>query len=225
MSDWLELIAIVTGVIGIRFAYKQLSAADSDQQENIRKLTDLLEKQDEQITILRTLSEESKFQSKRLFEIQQIYQDFSSKIISTLSHTESLQKERIEMEKRKHKIEIKPQFGIPKQGLRGGTVDNGWELYFTNYGARAKVKEVNPLPAQGNHSTIDVQNVVVDVEANNSLKVKGRGIVTEHMNNGSTPTAFEIVFDDQDGNTYRQVYIAPSGVVFANQTVSEPIEI
>ncbi len=228
-SDWVELFGVIAAIGTLFFALKQIRLVSkqiqnsaTDQINSIKALSALLEESKNQTLRIGDLVSSSEVQTEKLIELLQINLRVTTTILSRSDQDISAKDAMLKSANESRLVEMRPKFARPLQGLVMDTNEDGWKARFINFGNTARISEIKPI--EGNESSL----LTFDRDTighNEVLTVSGKGAIEistrNDVNHGVAITLFSIIFEDIDGNLYKQDFKAPTGITFQS-TISEP---
>ena len=199
LNDWVEAAGFIIALFALIFLIVSLIVERNNRKKDVRYLTEKIDILNQQNRSLAVVSIKSSEQVQILSQLLNVISDTS------LKTDERVNAER-EIAAAQRKVTIRPYFNV----VKSSATLSKWDVVFRNDGYIA-------LKVQTSNHSSDIINVEVQPQqrlpTGVALKVSGgiRGWAgqTQFRN---IPISFDIVYEDEDGNKYKQRVVAATGV-------------
>jgi hypothetical protein len=210
ITDWINSIAALIGVPLIIWGIIKLFIKDKAQERKLNSLEklafsqdEMIKKMTEQIHELSNQTAEFQYQSELMQEANSLFTRQVQLQSDRFLHEKDFKERELEIQKEKRLLEIKPYFN--KRG-GGSSSPSGVTLKLKNRGNTARNLVLNKI--EGEFIRFVKLNPELEVDSGSDIELKGKANYTDRSKfTGLHKYSLELLFEDIDGNRYRQTII------------------
>jgi hypothetical protein len=199
ITDWINAIAALLGIPALLFGIGRLFIKDKEKQRQLNSLDSLANSQTRSIEELTKQTSEFQYHSELMKESNELLAKQIELQNEIFLHQQVTAEQKLELESRKRKSEIKPYFIF-----EGASSDpNGFNIRLLNKGKTAKqvyLEQIDDKQAQ-----IRQLDNKKEYEQNTKLEIIGSADSSKTSLN-SNQVSFDLIlfYTDIDGNRYKQ---------------------